>query len=120
MLGQVVAREKYTLMPVPKHLRVEEATSIWMQYMTAWGGLMAFGELKAGETIVITAASSSAGVDAIQLAKDAGAHVIATTRTAAKRDFVAPIGADHVIVTDEEDLGARVKSLTGVRRAVHC
>lgn len=115
--GETAILPAYTLMPVPKHLSVEEATSIWMQYMTAWGGLMAFGDLKAGETVVITAASSSAGVGAIQLAKDAGAQVIATTRTAAKRDFITSIGADHVIVTDEEDLGARVKSITSGKGA---
>jgi NADPH2:quinone reductase len=110
--GESALLPAYTLMPVPEHLSVEEATSIWMQYMTAWGGLISFGDMKAGDTVLITAGSSSAGVGAIQLAKDAGAQVIATTRTREKKDFVASLGAEHVIVTDEEDLGARVKSLT--------
>ena len=63
--GESALLPAYTLMPVPEHLNVEEATSIWMQYMTAWGGLISFGDLKAGETVLITAASSSAGVGAI-------------------------------------------------------
>jgi NADPH:quinone reductase-like Zn-dependent oxidoreductase len=111
--GESALLPAYTVMHVPEHLNVEEATSIWMQYMTAWGGLIAFGEMQAGETVLITAASSSAGVGAIQLAKDAGAHVIATTRTHEKVDFVKSLGADHVVVTDREDLGAKVKSITG-------
>ena len=121
--GESALLPAYTLMHVPEHLNVEEATSIWMQYMTAWGGLIAFGDMKAGETVLITAASSSAGVGAIQLAKDAGARVIATTRTSEKVEFVRSVGADHVVVTDTEDLGAKVKSLTdgkGVRLVFDC
>ena len=113
----------YTLVPVPAQLRVEEATSIWMQYMTAWGGLFDFGNLRADETVLITAGSSSAAIGAIQMAKDAGARVIATTRTAAKRDFVSSVGADHVVVTDEQDLGAEVRKITqnkGVRLVYDC
>lgn len=113
----------YTLMPVPQHLSIEEATSVWMQYMTAWGGLFVFGNITAADVVLITAASSSAGVGAIQLAKDAGARVIATTRTAAKREFVKSIGADHVIVSDEEDIGEQVRKFTdgeGARLVFDC
>ncbi|MFZ0634400.1 MAG: zinc-dependent alcohol dehydrogenase family protein [Candidatus Acidiferrales bacterium] len=111
--GESAILPAYTLMPVPQHLNVEEATSIWMQYMTAWGGLISFGDMKAGDAVLITAASSSAGIGAIQLAKDAGALVIATTRTSEKKSFVSSVGADHVIVSDHEDIGARAKELTG-------
>jgi NADPH:quinone reductase-like Zn-dependent oxidoreductase len=40
--GESAILPAYTLMPAPPHLSVEEATSMWMQYMTAWGGLIAF------------------------------------------------------------------------------
>src|SRR5260370_142068 len=89
-----------------------EATSIWMQYMTAYGALVEFGQVKKGEFVLITAASSSAGLAAIQIVKAEGAISIATTRTGAKRGELLALGADHVIVTDEEDLVARVKDIT--------
>ncbi len=65
------------------------------------------------EFVLITAASSSAGLAAIQTVNAEGAISIATTRTRAKRDELLVLGADHVIVTDEEDLVARVKDITG-------
>jgi NADPH:quinone reductase-like Zn-dependent oxidoreductase len=96
----------------PSHLTPIEATSIWMQYMTAYGALVEIGHVKNGEFVLITAASSSAGLAAIQTVKAEGAISIATTRTRAKRDELLALGADHVIVTDEDDLAARVKDIT--------
>ena len=104
-------------------LTLEESTSVWMQYMTAWGALMSFGKLQAGDKVLVTAGSSSAGIGAIQLAKDAGATVIATTRGPAKKGFIKSVGADHVVVTDEEDLARSVMDFTsgeGVRLTYDC
>lgn len=123
--GETAVMPEFALVPVnPKlGLNLEEQTSIWMQYMTGWGALMSFGRLRAGEPVLITAGSSSAAIGAIQLAKDAGAVVIATTRGPSKVDFIKSIGADHVVVTDNEDLGPAVKDLTngvGVRLIYDC
>ena len=63
--------------------------------------------------MVITAASSSVGVAAIEIVKAEGAVSIATTRTAKKRQELLELGADHVIVTEEEDLVARVQQISG-------
>ena len=49
--GESALLPAYTLMPVPPHLNIEEATSIWMQYMTAWGGLIAFGQMQAARLL---------------------------------------------------------------------
>ena len=113
VLGTEVIVPVHALAEYPSHLTPIEATSIWMQYMTAYGALVEFGRVKKGEFILITAASSSAGLAAIQIVKAEGAISIATTRTGAKRDELLALGADHVIVTDEEDLVARVKDITG-------
>src|SRR5499425_867405 len=113
VLGNEVVVPMHALAEYPSHLTPIEATSIWMQYMTAYGALVEFGQVKKGEFVLITAASSSAGVAAIQIVKAEGAISIATTRTGAKRDELLALGADHVIVTDEEDLVARVKDITG-------
>lgn len=123
--GETAVLPAFALVPVNERLglTLEESTSIWMQYMTAWGALMAFGKLQAGDVVLVTAGSSSAGIGAIQLAKDAGATVIATTRGEAKKDFIKSVGADHVIATDREDLAGSVMAFTdgqGVRLTYDC
>ena len=64
------------------------------------------------EVVIVTAASSSVGIAAFQIAKAVGATIIATTRSRTKRQALIEHGADHVVVTDEEDLVARVMELT--------
>jgi NADPH:quinone reductase-like Zn-dependent oxidoreductase len=113
VLGNEVIVPVHALAEYPSNLTPIEATSIWMQYMTVYGALVEFGQVKEGEFILITAASSSAGLAAIQTVKAEGAISIATTRTGAKRGELLALGADHVIVTDEEDLVGRVKEVTG-------
>src|SRR5499426_3021474 len=113
VLGDEVIVPVHSLAEYPSHLTPIEATSIWMQYMTAYGALVEFGQVKQGEFALITAASSSVGVAAIQTVKAEGAVSIATTRTGAKRGDLLSLGADHVVVTDEEDLVSRVKDITG-------
>jgi NADPH:quinone reductase-like Zn-dependent oxidoreductase len=113
VLGTEVIVPVRAVAEYPSHLTPIEATSIWMQYLTAYGGLVELGQAKQGEFILITAASSSAGLAAIQIGKAERAITIATTRTGAKRGELLALGADHVVVTDEEDLVARVKDITG-------
>ncbi len=101
----------------PKTLSPAEATSVWMQYLTAWGALVEYGGLRTDDVVLISAASSSAGVGAIQLVKEAGARCIAATSSAAKKQALLKIGADHVVVTSEKDLGDAVMNLTGGKGA---
>jgi NADPH:quinone reductase-like Zn-dependent oxidoreductase len=102
----------------PDDLSASEGAAIWMQYMTAYGALIEYGKVKKDDRVLITAASSSVGLASIQIVKAAGAVAIATTRGADKKAFLLEAGADHVIVTDQEDLVEREMSLTsgkGVR-----
>ncbi len=101
----------------PDNLSPEEGASIWMQYLTAYGALVELGKIKAGDFVVITAASSSVGYAAIQLCKDFGAISIATTRGANKKQILLDAGADHVIVTNEEDLVSRIREITDKKGA---
>lgn len=100
------------LVEYPENLSSAEAASVWMQFVTAWSGLVHFGKVAHGDFVVITAASSSVGLAAIQIVKDAEGVAIATTRTSKKRGELASLGADHVIATEEEDIVARVKEIT--------
>jgi NADPH:quinone reductase-like Zn-dependent oxidoreductase len=88
-----------------------------MQYLTAYGALVMYGKVGAGDNVLITAASSSVGLAAIQIVKDAGGVAIATTRHSAKREALLAQGADHVIATEEEDVAARVREITSGKMA---
>lgn len=111
--GESAIVPSFAVAPYPDDLSPSEGAAIWMQYLTVFGALIDIGQLKQGESVVITAASSSVGLAAIQLAKAAGALAIATTRGPDKKDFLLDAGADHVIVTNEEALAATVLAITG-------
>ena len=96
----------------PAALSFEEAAAVWMQYVTAWGALVEQAKLGEGDFVIVTAASSSVGLAAFQIARMVGATVIATTRTGAKRQALIDAGAHHVVATGEEDLVARVMEIT--------
>jgi NADPH:quinone reductase-like Zn-dependent oxidoreductase len=115
--GEVAVVPVSALAEYPARLSYAEGTSIWMQYLTAYGALVTFGHISKGDFVVITAASSSVGVAAIEIAKAEGAISIAVTRTAAKKAELLKLGADHVIVTNDEDLAARVKEITAGKGA---
>lgn len=101
------------LAPWPEGLSAAEAAALWVQYLTAWGGMIEHGGLKPGGTVVVTAASSGVGNCALQIAKSLGATSIATTRSRAKAQDLIDRGADHVIATGEEDLAARLREVAG-------
>lgn len=102
----------------PAALGWEGAAALWMAYLTAYGALIDIARLRGGETVVITAASSSVGLAAIQIAGHVGAVPIAITRTSDKQAALLEAGAAHVISAEEEDVEARLKKLAdpdGVR-----
>ena len=115
--GEVAVVPVGALAEYPERLTAEEGTSIWMQYLTAYGALVVQGKVGAGDYVVITAASSSVGLAAIEMVKAEGGVSIATTRTSAKKAQLLELGADHVIATEEEDLVARVMEITGGKGA---
>ena len=118
--GESAIVPTYAAAHYPKKLSAIQGAAIWMQYMTAYGALIQYGNIQKDDQVLITAASSSVGLAAIQIVKAIGGMAIATTRGADKKSFLLEAGADHVIVTDEEDLVERGMTLTagkGVRVA---
>ncbi|WP_422924241.1 zinc-dependent alcohol dehydrogenase family protein [Singulisphaera sp. PoT] len=101
----------------PASISWEEAAATWMQYATAYGALIEIADLKAGDTVLIPAASSSVGIAAIQIAHMVGATPVALTRTSAKRAQLEKAGATHIIATEEQDLVAETLKLTGGKGA---
>lgn len=115
--GETAIVPAQALVKRPATLSWTEAAAIWMQYLTAYGALIQVGGLKAQEEVVITAASSSVGLAAIQIAKSVGAISIATTRSRGKREALLKAGATHVVVTDEQDLPAEIMRITANKGA---
>ncbi|MGB6688865.1 MAG: zinc-dependent alcohol dehydrogenase family protein [Terracidiphilus sp.] len=114
-LGEEALVPAYVLGEYPPNLTPVQGAAIWMQYLTAWGALVHFGGLRRDDFVSIPAASSSVGLAAIQIVRDAGATAIAVTRTRGKRDELIALGAHHVIVSEEEDYVARIQKITGGR-----
>ena len=96
-----------------KGLSVEQAASYYVAYLTGYFAMYEMAKLERGDSILITGASSGTGQAAIQMAAESGILAIATTRSARKRQSLIDAGADHVIVTDEEDLVSRIDEITG-------
>lgn len=114
--GEEILYPADMLVPVRDGQSLVEAAASWMQYGTAYAIVHA-GHVRAGDAVVINAASSSVGLAAIQIANDHGAMPIAVTRGSSKADALLSHGAAHVIVSDEEDVAGRIMAITGGKGA---
>jgi NADPH:quinone reductase-like Zn-dependent oxidoreductase len=109
--GEVALLPAHALAKYPAKLTPIEAASIWMQYLTAYG-LIEFGQMHQGNHVLITAAASSVGLAAIELANLVGAIPIATTRNPSKEEALRQAGARHVINTKRGDWVEQVRTIT--------
>ncbi|MEQ8747780.1 zinc-binding alcohol dehydrogenase family protein [Pyruvatibacter sp.] len=104
-----------TAWKIPSGMDMKHAAAVPIPFGTADDCLFEFGRLKAGETALIQAGASAVGIAAIQLAKRAGATVIATASSEAKLERLKAFGLDHGINYVEQDLVEESKKLTGGR-----
>jgi NADPH:quinone reductase-like Zn-dependent oxidoreductase len=111
--GELVTFPAEFVVKHPPSLIWEAAAAVWMQYLTAYGALIDIAKLRRDDFVVITAASSSVGLAAIQIANLIGATPIAVTRTSSKKQALLEFGATHVIASAEEDLEARLIDIAG-------
>ena len=82
--------------PVPDGISIDQAAALGIPYLTAYGCLFADGPLD-GQTVLVHGGAGAVGHAAIQLARRAGAHVVATVSSEAKGEIAAEAGA-HVVV----------------------
>lgn len=112
MYGEVVNAPAHAVVKHPQNLSFEQAAASWMMYVTAYGALVEYGEMKKGDHVLINAASSSVGLAAIQIARMRGAIPIAMTRTSEKRALLLEAGATAVIASKEQNVADEINRIT--------
>lgn len=106
------------VLPVPPNLTFIEAAALPETVFTVYANVFEHGALKPGQTLLVHGATSGIGVAAIQMAKAAGARVIATARGADKAAKAREIGADVAVDTTHEDFGEMAKAAGGINVAL--
>jgi NADPH2:quinone reductase len=103
-------------MPLPAGFPAVDAAAFGLIYATSWHALMDRGALKAGETVLVLGAAGGVGTSAIQIAKAAGARVIAAASSDEKCELCTQQGADatinYSVHTPREGLRDAIKQLT--------
>ena len=112
--GERVAVHEQLTLPIPERLSFEQAAAVPEAFLTASEALFSLGRLMPGEWVLVQAGASGVGSAAIQLARAAGAHVIATASTA-KLEHVRGFGAERVVDRTTEDFAAVALEVTGGR-----
>jgi len=101
------------VMARPPEMDAVTSAALWVAYLTAYGALIEVGDMKAGDHVLITAASSAVGLAAIQIANHVGAVPIAVTRTSAKSEQLLKAGAAYVLTADSGDVIERAREISG-------
>lgn len=96
-LAEQIVAKAHSVHRVPGDLNAGQATALLVNYPTTWFALHDRAKLQPGETVLITAAAGGVGTSAIDLAKAAGATVIAVAGGPDKTKLCRDIGADHAI-----------------------
>lgn len=112
--GYSVARASDCI-PIPDEIGDEEAAAFPLTFLTAWHMLFTRAGLRAGQTVLVTGAAGGVGSAAIQMARMAGAKVIAAVGSDEKAATVRSAGASHVVVYPKETIRERVADITGGR-----
>lgn len=99
----------------PERLTPQQAAAVPLVYITAWYSLCYLARMAPGETVLVHSAAGGVGGAAIQLAKRAGATVIATAGTREKRESLREMGIEHVFDSRSLDFYDQVMEVTGGR-----
>lgn len=102
---------------IPDSMPFDEAAAFFVNYQTGWFGLHRRASLKAGEVVLVHAGAGGVGSAAIQLAKAAGAQVVATAGSPEKVEVCRRMGADEAVNYSERDFVEAVKDFTAGRGA---
>ena len=112
--AEYVAVDARHVLPVPADMDFIHAAGLPETIITIFANVFEDGHLKAGQTLLLHGATSGVGVSGIQMAKAAGARVIATGRSAAKAAAAIELGADRAVDVTAEDFVEVAKAEGGV------
>lgn len=96
--------------PMPDAMSFEEAAAMGIAYQTAHFALVARAGVKAGDRVLVTAATGSVGIAALQLARAFGCTVLAGVTTMSKADVARENGADHIVDLTVENLRDSIRN----------
>ena len=113
--GEVAIMHQDFLMPLPRvELSWSKYAVIPVPYFTAYFPLFEVANLPQAQYVVITAAASSVGIAAMQMAKTHGVKVIGTSRNHAKQDKILNLGADYFVATNDENIVEQIRKIVGM------
>ena len=101
--------------PLPADISFEQAAALPVAYITACYGLEELAGIRAGQTVLIHAASGGVGLAAMAVCRRAGTRIFATAGTPAKRELVRSLGAELVMDSRSTDFAQEVLDATGGR-----
>lgn len=113
--AELVAVPAAVTWPVPDGADIIKVACVPVAFGTAHDCLFEFGRLEKGETVLIQAGAGGVGVAAIQLAKRAGATVIATASSLERLEPLSALGLDHAVDYSQDNWVGKVRSLAGGR-----
>jgi NADPH2:quinone reductase len=107
------------LMPVPKGLSLAEASALPEAYATSYLNLFYEGHLEKGQVLYVAAGASGLASAAIPMGKAAGAYVVTSVQTAAQAEKIKDLGADVIIVQEQESIPSVFEKLEKEGRPVN-
>ena len=115
MLVSAVTVPAEMVLRKPAKLSVDEAATVPIAFLTAYYSLVELARIRKGDWVLIHAAAGGVGLAAIEIARWAGAKVIATVGSKEKEDYVRSLGVEHVFNSRSLTFAAGVMEATGGR-----
>ncbi|MGV8917173.1 MAG: zinc-dependent alcohol dehydrogenase family protein [Pseudomonas sp.] len=113
LYGEHIVLPRSALTAYPEVLTASQASVHYTSLLLAYFAYVDLAKTKVGATVLITDASQCAGPAFVQLGKALGFNVIAATKDTQDRQRLLDLGAQSVVLTEEQDLIQRVNKLTG-------
>jgi NADPH:quinone reductase-like Zn-dependent oxidoreductase len=115
--AEYAATDASLVTPMARDMSWEQAAAIPVAYITAYEAVMQFGQLKAGEWLLVAGASAGVGVAALQAAKMIGARVIGISGSAEKLERLRKLGLDIGIEARGAGFARAARAATGDKGA---
>ena len=114
-LAEYIAVSAKKILAIPDDLSYVQSAAVPLVFQTAWHALITQAQILPGEDVLVLGASGGVSSAAIQIAKLAGARVIATTSSEEKMEKARQLGADYVLNRTEDDYWSEINKLTNQR-----